>query len=52
LGAAYERQGDYRQAALAYRRSIDLAGGSGSDSAMVELKSRAERQLGVVETQD
>jgi len=45
LGAAYERQKDYTQAADAYQRCIDLA----SDS---ELKSRAERQLGLIQGQD
>ena len=45
LGAAYERQKDYTQATDAYQRCIDLA----SDP---ELKSRAERQLGLIEGKD
>ena len=45
LGAAYERQQDYTQAADAYRLCIDLAGDS-------ELKSRAERQLSLIEDQN
>jgi tetratricopeptide (TPR) repeat protein len=45
LGAAYERQKAYIQATNAYQRCTDLA----SDS---ELKSRAERQLGLIEGQD
>jgi tetratricopeptide (TPR) repeat protein len=44
LGAAYERQKDYTQAADAYQRCIDLA----SDA---DLKSRAERQLDLIERQ-
>jgi len=45
LGAAYERQNDYTQAADVYQRCIDLT----SDS---ELKSRAERQLSIIKDHD